>query len=132
VNYNAKGAREVGAIETNVDSPEGKLDFYKRLYGAKGVFSLKGAETYLFQDPSASLPSYLDYKKKSVSARVTMKGTIPLYEQAYEQDKIQFYNAPIDKLKIRLLGRVRGCAPTSNKQACGEAAFDKEAAAYVR
>jgi hypothetical protein len=132
VNYDAKGAREVGAIETNVDSARGKLDFYTRLYGAKGVFTVYGNDIYTFESPSASLPSYLDYKKKSVSARVSVKGEIPLYEQAYEQDKIQFYNASINKMAIRLMGRVRGCAPTSNKQTCGEAAFDKEASSYVR
>lgn len=132
VNYDAKGAREVGAIETNVDSPQGKLDFYTRLYGAKNVFTLFGSDLYTFQNPAASLPSYLDYQKKSVQTRVTIKGDIPLYEAAYEQDKIQFYNASLNKMTVRLMGRVRGCAPTTNKQSCGEAAFDKEAASYVR
>jgi hypothetical protein len=132
VNYDARGAREVGAIETNVDSPGGKLDFYKRLYGANGVFTLQGEANYSFQNPAVSLPSYLDYQKKSVQTRITIKGSVPLYEAAYEQDKIQFYNASINKMAIRLMGRVRGCAPNANKQSCGEASFDKEAAGIVR
>lgn len=132
VNYNAKGAREVGAIETNVDSPEGKFDFYKRLYGSVGVFTRNGNDGFSFQDPATSLPSYLDYQKKSVQTRITIKGAVPLYEAAYEQDKIQFYNAPINKIAIRLMGRIRGCAPNANKQSCGEVAFDKEAASVMR
>ena len=61
-----------------------------------------------------------------------------MYEQVYEQDKVQFYmpittsgidsggKDAIAKRLIRLMGRVRGCAPTTDKDACGENAFEVE------
>jgi hypothetical protein len=131
--YDAKGGREVKEIALSVNSAEGKYEFYKGLYGARGVFNREGEESYSFNSPSVSLPSYLDFRKQHVSARVTMKGSIPFYEAPYEQDKIQFYGTgSMNQYEIRLMGRVRGCAPASNKQTCGEAAFDREAASYVR
>ena len=61
-----------------------------------------------------------------------MQGQYTLYEQVYEQDKVQFYAVrSVDKTRIRLMGRVRGCAPDSDKDACGEAAFAQEKEAVL-
>ena len=81
------------------------------------------------------MPSYLDYKKEAVTVRPQLQGNFPLYEQKYEQDKIQFYSlAGMDKMFIRYMGRIKGCAPTSNPQTCGAAASEAEAKAkgYVK
>ena len=119
--------REGTGLEINADK---KLDFYNTLYGSRGVFTANGNQ-FMFQNPRISMPSYLDYKKKTVKAVQTMTGNYPLYEQSYEKDKIQLYSigdmaSKRNKDIVRLMGRVRGCAPTSDKQQCGEAAFDSE------
>ena len=96
-------------------------------------FTREGEASYSFHNPSVSLPSYLDFRKQQVSTHVSLKGSIPFYEAAYEQDKIQFYGSgSMNQYQIRLMGRVRGCAPSSDKAACGEAAFDREAATLLR
>jgi hypothetical protein len=106
-----------------------KLDFYSRLYGSKNVYKLTSDNKLIFINPGLSMPSHMDFKKKSVSTRVTLQGEYQLYEQTYEKDKIQFYlpTGGINKPIIRLLGRVRGCAPTADKTQCGEASFASEA-----
>ena len=90
------------------------------------------------------MPSYTDFQKKKIAARLTLSGQFPLYEQTYEQDKVQFYStaemsglatagkSPRAKRIVRLLGRARGCAPDSDKNQCGEGAFDKEVQELVR
>ncbi|MCO5142937.1 MAG: hypothetical protein M9962_07600 [Oligoflexia bacterium] len=125
-------------------SKEDKLNFYKNLYGSRGVFELNSSNQYIFSNPSVSLPSYLDFKKKSISSRVEIKGEYALYEMPYEQDKVQFYapyttagltvkgSSPLSKRIVRLMGRVRGCSPTTNKDICGESAFDKEMNSLLR
>lgn len=109
-----------------------KRDFYTDLYGARNVFEVDASERYFFINPKTSLPSYLDYKRKSVSTRVTIQGKIPLYEQTFEREKVQFYALPgMSEKVIRLMGRVRGCAPTSDKQSCGQMAFENEMAGLL-
>jgi hypothetical protein len=116
-----------------------KLEFYNNLYGAHDVFTVGSDGKLIFNNPSTSMPSYLDDHKRAVSTRMTIPGALPLYEQIYEKDKVQFYvptihsnfiadsTSPEYKQIARLVGRVRGCAPTSDKNQCGEAAFDHEA-----
>lgn len=118
----------------------GKAKFYTSLYGAKNVFTIDANGTYQFSNPGVSVPSYLDYLKRGMKTRMVVNGTIPLYEQEYERDKIQLYmpsdssgleavanNSLLSKRIVRLMGRIRGCSPFSDKEACGEAAFDREA-----
>jgi hypothetical protein len=117
----------------------GKATFYSSLYGAKNVFTVNSDGTYIFSNPGVSVPSYLDYLKKGVKTRIVVNGDLPLYEQDYERDKIQLYvpsdtsglqevsNGALSKRIVRLMGRIRGCAPFSDKNACGENEFDREA-----
>ena len=131
ISYNLKGASGLstreGADFTAVDADK-KTDFYMNLYGANGVFTTDGKGKYVFSNPSVSLQSYLDLSKTGVKTRLKMTGDFPLYEQAYEREKVQLYSSGgINKVLHRIMGRIRGCAPTSDKVACGEAAFDQEA-----
>lgn len=139
ISYGLQGAdglarREGKNFEISEDK---KLSFYENLYGGNKVFKVTGDNKYIFINPKVSIHSYMDFKKDSVSTRMTLMGEYPLYEQAYEKEKVQFYAigsemTPERKLMVRLMGRVRGCAPNADKQACGEAAFDKEARGLVR
>jgi hypothetical protein len=120
--------REGGELEV-ADSAR-KLQFYTNLYGARNVFVTDSQGKFQFVNPTTSLTSYLDYEKKGAKTRVKLNGTYPLYEQTYERDKIQMYrisNLTSNYPFIRLLGRVRGCAPSTDKTACGAAAFEAEA-----
>ncbi|MGE3975003.1 MAG: hypothetical protein AB7F59_10810 [Bdellovibrionales bacterium] len=135
ISYDLQGASGLGKREgSNLEiNAERKLEFYQRLYGSRDVFTVENNGQYFFSNPGVSLPSYLNLSSKNVTTRVTIPGRIPLREQAYERDKVQFYRpastpgTPEFKLLIRLLGRVRGCKPTADKNNCGEAAFDQEA-----
>lgn len=140
VKYSVKGTsglerREGGELSMTVDR---KLEFYEPLYGKKNVFYVNG-EQFVFTNPSISFPSHLDFKKKSVKTSWVMEGDYNLYEQAYERDKLQFFvpssraeldgfsNLPLSKRIVRLMGRIRGCAPDADKAQCGQAAYEKEA-----
>ena len=144
ISYDLKGAsglasREGAALAIN-DSQ--KLNFYMDLYGSKNVFETTQAEgqnsQYFFINPSTSFPSYKEYQSKSTQASLVVEGRLPLYEEKYEKDKVQFYvpittsgltskgASPLSKRIVRIMGRIRGCAPSSDKQDCGEAAFDQE------
>lgn len=141
ISYDLQGANSLAKREgkdLEVETSD-KFSFYKKLYGSKNVFEFSNGE-FIFASPSVSFPSWMDYQEKGVKTRLTMDGSYPLYEQTYEKDKVQFY-APIStqgmsggkhhsslgKRIVRLMGRVRGCAPTSDKEACGEAQFKREA-----
>lgn len=135
ISYGLAGTSDLGRREgANLEvSNDRKLEFYTKLYGAHDVFEVNSQGKLEFIDPSVSLPSYIDYKKASVAIRLTIDGKYPLYEQTYEKDKVQFYTTgSINKGLIRLMGRVRGCAPSSDKDVCGEAAFDQEARSLLR
>ncbi|MGE3682681.1 MAG: hypothetical protein AB7G93_13230 [Bdellovibrionales bacterium] len=146
ISYNLQGMsdlakREGADLEISMDR---KIDFYKNLYGAMNVFSIDKDGRFVFSNPGVSIQSYLDLKKKKVTTRLTMSGLYPLYEQNYERDKVQFYStanmstltevgkAPIAKRIVRLMGRVKGCAPASDKAQCGEADFDQEVRELLR
>lgn len=139
ISYDLRGASGLDKREgANLEvSPEAKEAFYKNLYGGKNVFEVT-ADGYQFINPSVSLPSHLDYQKKKTSTSFIEAGAYRLYEQKYEQDKVQMYapyttngltskgESPLSKRIVRILGRVRGCAPSSDKTACGAEAFETE------
>lgn len=137
ISYDLAGTSDVARREgKDLEVSTGKkLDFYTRLYGSKGVFKIGANNQLIFIDPGLSMPSYNDLNKKTVSNRLTLKGEYKLYEQVYEKDKIQLYltkSGSPDRKIVRLLGRVRGCAPSANKQECGEASFDQEALSLAK
>lgn len=120
-----------------------KLQFYQDLYGANGVFRTEGSR-FVFINPTLSVHTYADFQQIMVKHRINGPAALPLYEQPYEQDKIQFYDpisytgidsfsaAPVSKRLIRLFGRVRGCAPTTPRATCAADAFEREAAEIAR
>jgi len=148
ISYNAKGTswagkREGANLEVEVRGTE---KFYQNLLGAKDVFTY-GENGITIHDPSISYFSKQDFRKKQTISRI-VEGDYPYFEQTYERDKIQFYrplkistggnfmiskegqkampNSSPSKQFVRLFGRVRGCAPFSDKEACGETAFLEE------
>jgi hypothetical protein len=148
ISYNAKGTswagkREGANLEVDVRGTE---KFYQNLLGAKNVFT-DGDNGITIHDPSISYVTKADFQKKRTISKV-VEGDFPYYEQTYERDKIQFYrplkietgsnfmvskegqkampNSSPSKQFVRLFGRVRGCAPFSDKEACGEEAFLNE------
>jgi hypothetical protein len=129
ISYDLQGAGDLLRREGTGLNLNGKTSFYSSLYGANQVFQMNG-NVFMFENPKVSFPSYLDYKSKNVQTRVSFPGSFPLYEQSFEREKVQFYGMPDvsnNKNLIRLMGRVRGCAPSSDKNNCGENAFDNEA-----
>lgn len=137
ISYDLAGTSDIARREGKdlEISKDKKLNFYSRLYGTKNVYKLTSDSQLVFINPPLSMPSYLDLNKKSVSTRFTIQGEYKLYEQTYEKDKIQFYTTPgsgVNKTVVRLLGRVRGCAPSADKQQCGETSFDTEANKVIK
>ncbi len=138
ISYGLKGTDELARREgTGLEiNSNRKRSFYTSLYGERSIFSVDDKGRYTFHNPRVSLPSHLDFKKRAVKTRLALAGDYPLYEQVYEKDKVQFYSigaiGPEQKPLVRLMGRVRGCAPTSDRESCGEAAFDREARGIVR
>lgn len=125
--------------------------YFRSLYGRSGVFTeLEGVVTMI--NPSISIHTVNDrWSGQRSSGKVisshTFLGEYLLYEQEYEQDKAQFYtsykvpgnngfnislsngrNDSLGKRLVRLLGRVKGCAPFSNPEMCGSKAFEDEKA----
>jgi hypothetical protein len=148
ISYNARGTswagkREGANLEVDVRGTE---KFYKNLLGANNVFTYdeKGITIH---DPGISYFSKKDFRKKRTISKI-IEGDFPYFEQTYERDKIQFYrplkipaggnfmiskegqkamsNDSPAKQFVRLFGRIRGCAPFSDKDACGETAFRNE------
>lgn len=123
-------SREGTGLELSEDR---KLEFYTKLYGRNNVFSVGNNQQIFFKNPGVSIQSYLDLKKVGVKSRLVIQGDVPLYEQTYEKDKVQFYSSGgVNKKLHRVMGRIKGCAPTSDKVKCGEAASDSQVQAFVR
>ncbi len=145
ISYGLQEADGLGSREgTDLEiGKEHKFAFYQTLYGPREVFRQTASGSFEFLSPTIAMPSYLDKLRPSVATHLTFNGVYPLYEQAYERDKIQLYlpitteglTSPgaghLSKRIVRLMGRIRGCAPTANKEECGEAAFDREANAIL-
>jgi len=131
---------------------ENVLEYYKELYGSRGVYSLTN-DNLVFHNPSVSIHTESDVwgrgrSPRKVVSRKIVQGNFKLYEQAYEQDKIQLYTSDkirsfnsglsgggkesLSKRFVRLMGRVKGCAPFADKEDCGLNAFEKEKAQILK
>lgn len=117
--------------------------FYNVLYGTKNQFRVDDS-TYKFINPYIS--QFAFDKSGAIRGKafsLKMKGEYSLYEQAYEQDKMQFYKisstdmaslqsetsdkSSIGKQVVRLFGRAAGCGPfKAVYPLCNEDNFDKE------
>lgn len=143
ISYSVAGAGGLAKRDGGSMELKSKVDFAANLYGKSQVFEVANQKIY-FKNPTISFPSYLDLKKKSVSTSLELPGIFPLYEQSYERDKIQFYapisvagltemsQAPVSKRIVRLMGRIRGCAPFSDQNLCGATAFKNEAFSLLK
>ncbi len=119
--------------------------FYNVLYGRNEQFRVTPDGGYKFLNPSVSYflgTASGEMKAAPFSRRVP--GEYPLYEQAYEREKIQFYmirNSSLAMLAsprsdhqnrhqqlVRALGRINGCGPwvTEFASCSSEARFDQE------
>ncbi|MDJ0886870.1 MAG: hypothetical protein QNI89_06200 [Desulfobacterales bacterium] len=142
--YSVKGAsgdarrRGKNFSATNID----KKEFYTNLYGAQDQFVIEG-DTYIFADPYVSYfrKAEPENKQGEVISR-QLQGRFPLYEQPYEQDKVQIYRLPeqfqkqlaikdnnksVGKQMVRVFGRINGCGPFKAEWSeCYENRFDQE------
>lgn len=141
IKYELKGSsgldkREGQGLEASADL----VDYYASLFGKKNVLD---ESTLSVINPSISIQTTGDLFSRVSNGRVktsyVLKGHYPLYEQSYEKDKVQFYTSgkikgfnsgltgggsrTLSKRFVRLLGRVKGCAPFADQNACGAQAF---------
>ncbi len=134
-------SRDNGGFSTYSLMP---TEFRQQLYGKK-QFTISG-DKYIFSNPYVS---YFNGHKKGEEGRasvfsVKMAGDFELYEQAYEKDKVQFFDLPklsISSLAgnsnnktnksaqtVRLFGRIAACGPFASEfKECSEAAYKAEA-----
>ncbi len=116
--------------------------FYAQLYGANQY--TKAQDTYVFSNPYISYFSgTVGRDKRAKAFSVKVAGDYPLYEQKYEQDKIQFFDLPKLGLKslggttnasklVRLFGRINACGPFAKEFAkCREPEFTQEMSSIV-
>lgn len=114
--------------------------FYQQLYGQK-QFRVD-TNSYIFINPYIS--QFITEKdgSRGKAYSLQIKGEFPLYEQAYEQDKMQFFSMSsaqmssldegndhksIGKQLVRIFGRASGCGPFKKEFAlCHEDQFDQE------
>lgn len=146
ISYGLQGAnglakREGRDLEVNVDR---KNEFYNELYGSRNVFEVAGDGSFVFVNPPTAIHTYQDFKNKRMTHRFALSGRYRLYEQTYEKDKIQLYapftttglnekgQSQLSKRIVRLMGRVRGCAPDVDKNRCGQNRFQSEAASLIQ
>ncbi len=144
------GAKREGQHPQVKQTTNEKTKYFELLYGISRVLNLiwRGETPDLrIQNPFVSIPSRHDWKKKSVSTRLEVVGEFPVRQLPFEKEKLQHYTinrsansrdvifmnellqgsqTSNGKRIVRLMGRVRGCAPFSNKEQCGEAAFERE------
>ena len=129
-----EGYRESrGLIKESFD----RESFYGQLYGANQF--TKSQDQFIFSNPTISYFAGTvgrDVRAKPFSLKVA--GDFPLYEQAYEQDKIQFFDLPKLGVKtlggttkasrlVRVFGRINACGPFAAEFAkCRETEFVKE------
>jgi hypothetical protein len=118
-----------------------KDDFYRHLYGSNQFVGAGGQ--YTFTNPSISYFYGVPSAQRATAFSVKFPGNYPLYEQAYEKDKLQFYDVPTigvaslsgdqsDRTNeghqlVRLMGRVAGCGPFAKEfSRCHETGFETE------
>jgi hypothetical protein len=117
-------------------------EFYGQLYGANQFTKVQ--DRFVFSNPSITYfsgPVGRDVRAKAFSVKIA--GDYPLYEQNYEQDKIQFFDLPKLGLKslggttqasrlVRLFGRINACGPFAAEFAkCRESEFTKEMTSLI-
>ncbi len=117
-----------------------RLPFYKKLYGL-GQYYIEGNKLIFKKAFQSFFQSSRPNNKAKPFSKRSAKN-IPLYEQDYEKEKVQFYRLRDIKEKnilkpkkntrnpikqfIRVLGRINGCGPFHNNPSCQEKAFDNE------
>lgn len=119
-----------------------KPEFYELIYGKRQYVVSNGS--YVFPNPYISYFANAKPGAKRASAfSVRMSGDFPLYEQAYEKDKVQFFDIPRlgvgsletdsnDRMNeshqlVRLFGRIAGCGPFAREfSRCHEMKFEQE------
>ncbi|MFZ3229470.1 MAG: hypothetical protein WA160_04645 [Pseudobdellovibrio sp.] len=135
-----EGYREGSGL---IEESQNREKFYMFLYGKKNQFRIEN-NIYKFVNPFISEFSYdkqTDIRAAAFS--IKMNGEFSLYEQAYEQDKMQFFKMSskemgtlqsassdfnsLGKRTVRLFGRANGCGPFKNEfKLCNEDNFNKE------
>jgi len=147
IKYDLTGSSGLAKREgEGLDLNDNVLDYYEDLYGSRGVYTLSDSGL-VFHNPSVSIQTASDVwgtgrSHRKVVSRKTVEGDFKLFEQAYEQDKVQLYTSDkirsfnsglsgggkesLSKRFVRLMGRVKGCAPFADKEACGMNAFENE------
>jgi hypothetical protein len=115
--------------------------FYNFLYG-KNQFVMNNNQ-YVFTNPYISYFIGKPTDDRANAFSVQVQGNYPLYEQAYEKDKLQFYDIPKVSLSslsentnnktnkgvqlVRLLGRINACGPFAKEfKTCNETGFEVE------
>ena len=149
ISYNTQGSSGLAKREgENLSLNSDTLRFFNKLYGKKDVFIEDQGEITIL-NPTISVQTINDKwtgdrSQGHVDSSQVFLGGYALYEQDYEQDKAQFYTSykvrnfnglltgggkeSLGKRFVRLLGRVKGCAPFSDVEACGSKAFEDEKA----
>ncbi len=143
VAYALAGDSGAGYREGNgfIDQALKRDPFYEFLYGRSNQYKISSGK-YVFVNPYVSYFSG-DPRKRAIAYSVQMRGEFELYEQKYEQDKIQFFNIPklgVSMLTenknnksnqaaqlVRVFGRAAGCGPFSAEiPGCFEKQFESE------
>ncbi len=119
--------------------------FYQQLYGEKQF--RKENENYVFLNPYISqfMTEKVGSRGKAYSLQI--KGDFTLYEQNYEQDKLQFFSMSTSQMSsldegsdhkslgkqlVRIFGRTSGCGPFKKEfQLCNEDQFDQEVSKLI-
>jgi len=149
IQYGLKGSSGLAKREgEGLDLNSNILGYYTGLYGRKNVFTEENGQLTFF-DPSVSIHTESDIwsggqSARKVVSRKIIQGDYKLYEQDYEQDKAQFYTSrkirnfndgltgggkeSLSKRFVRLMGRIKGCAPFADQDTCGAKAFEDEKA----
>jgi len=147
IQYGLKGSSGLAKREgQGLTLNENISAYYTDLYGRKNIFAEEGGALTFF-DPSVSIHTESDIwsgsrSNRKIVSRKTVQGDFELYEQDYEQDKAQFYTSrkirgfnsgltgggkeSLSKRFVRLMGRIKGCAPFADQDACGANAFQNE------
>lgn len=137
VSNTGDGYREAdGLINESFD----RTAFYAQLYGNR-QYKVDANGEYVFTNPYMTYFSGVPTAERAAAFSQPLKGEYKLYEQAYEKDKIQFYNMPtigIGSLDgnntsnrsvqfVRLFGRINDCGPFAGEfKGCAQNAFQQE------
>lgn len=141
VSSSGDGYREAnGLISESFDRDR----FYPQLYGRNGQFTVENG-VYVFTNPAVSYFNGVPTAARAKPFSVVLQGRFPLYEQAYEKDKMQLFTLPqygigaissggsnrVNRAAqvVRLTGRVTSCGPfAAEMKSCTEKTFENELA----